>query len=542
MVSARRARGWRCVLAFTLAFGCWKDAKAQSPRANPVEALRQTLVSDSDRATRGADITARVAALKSLNDLHHALFLREWRDHHPDPEVALVDQKYRALVGKRFEQMIRPVLRSTDKGLSLRALEQLDGIAAAEPDGCDPCRLMPAVAADLAELTRRGQGEVREAAAKVLGRWHADPEVAVPALGTLLLTGATAERVAAAGSLAQVIEEAARLVAQPNNSVDVALARRNLILAARGAVPALARGVKDKDPEVRRLCLEGLTAVAQSTQSIVQAWSLAGTEKDPQAARRQAEKCIGELLPLVRQINDQEGGCLPATLNDPELQVRIAALHAVEELAMFRAEWLRQAREFSVGDDPLQQILVATLPALSRNLNDRDVNVRRSTLEVLEVLGSTARPAAANVVRSLNDPDVFVRWAAARAMGHLAPAEAATAVPALVKLLSETDSGLRLTAVAALERYGPAAKDAAPALVIRLRSQDNDLRRGVVRALGSIAMDSETASRGLNEALKDPSEIVRKSAGEALERLQAQRKDPGGLLSYHRPPIQSGDR
>jgi HEAT repeat protein len=439
-------------------------------------------------------------------------------------------------VGKRFEQMIRPILRSTDKALSLRALEQLDGIAAAEPEGCDPCRLMPALAGDLAELTRRGQGEVREAAAKVLGRWHAEPEIAVPALGTLLLIGTTAERVTAAGGLVQVIEEAGRLAGQPNNSADKAQARRNLILAARGAVPVLARGIKDKDPEVRRSCLEGLTAVARCSHGIVQAWNVDGADANPEAARRQAEKCLAELLPLVRQLNDLET-CLPAALNDAELPVRIGALHAVEELATLRSEWLRHAKEFAAGDDPLQQNFGATLPALSRNLVDRDVNVRRSTLEVLEVLGSTARPAAPNIVRSLNDPDLFVRWAAARALGRLAPAEAATAVPAVVRLLGESDPGIRLTAVAALERYGPAAKDAVPALLVRLRIQDAELRAVVVRALGSIANDSEAASRGLNEALKDPSEMVRKSASEALERLQAKRKEAGGLLSYHRPPL-----
>jgi hypothetical protein len=35
--------------------------------------------------------------------------------------------------------------------------------------------------------------------------------------------------------------------------------------------------------------------------------------------------------------------------------------------------------------------------------------------------------------------------------------------------------------------------------------------------------------------------MVRKSASEALERLQAKRKEAGGLLSYHRPPLPAND-
>src|SRR5947209_1361851 len=108
MLSARRTRGWRMCLALTVALGWLTGAQAQAPRVDPVEALRRALLSEKDRSSRGAELTAKVAALKSLNDFHRALFLNEWRDHYPDPEVAIVDQKYRAMVGNRFEQTIRP--------------------------------------------------------------------------------------------------------------------------------------------------------------------------------------------------------------------------------------------------------------------------------------------------------------------------------------------------------------------------------------------------------------------------------------------------
>lgn len=539
MLAARRARGWQTSLALILALGCFNRAPAQGSRADPVEALRQALQSEKERSSRGAELTAKVAALKSLNDLHRALFLTEWRDHHPDPEVAIVDQKYRAQVGKRFEQTIRPILKSNDKALCMRALEQLDAVATAQPEGCDPCRFMPALAGDLADLTRHGSTGIREMAAKVLGRWHADPEVAVPALGTLLLVGTLSERVTAAGSLTQVIEEANRLANQPNATMDKAVAERNLVLAARGAVPALARGIKDKETEVRHLSLVGLTAIARCSHGLVQSWDLSEENENPEKTRAQMERNFANLLPLVLQLGDQ-GKTLPFALGDPESEIKSDALQVIEELATLRLEWARRAKGFSVPEDPLRDSLNVNLPALARNLGDRQVTIRRKALETLEFMGTAARASAPNVVRSLNDPDPFVRWAAARTLGKFAPAESATAIPGLIKLLNETDPGIRVTAITSLERYGPAAKDSVPALVIKTRADDAEIRACAIRALAAIAADSQTVADCVHLALKDPVESVRQSARDAAARLQQAAKEPGGMLSFHKPAVAPG--
>jgi len=540
MLAARLGRGWLIGMALVAAIGRLSPAPAQGLRGDQVEALRQALISEKDRSSRGVELTSKVAALKSMNDLHRALFLAEWRDHHPDPEVAIVDQKYRALVGKRFEQTIRPVLKSTDKALCMRSLEQLDAVATAQPEGCDPCKFMPALAGDLADLTRHGSTGVREMAAKVLGRWHADPEVAVPALGTLLVVGALSERVTAAGSLTQVIEEAYRLANQDNAKMDKAAARRNLILSARGAIPALARGIKDKEPEVRHLSLVGMTAIGRCCHGLVQAWDLTETDENPDKTRTQLEKNFAELLPLILQLGDQ---CkiLPFALGDPELEIRLDALQVIEETATLRLEWARRAQGVSVPEDPLRDSLNVDLPALARNLGDHQVTIRRKTLEVLELMGSAARASAPNVVRSLNDPDPFVRWAAARTLGKFAPAESATAIPGLIKLLNETDTGIRMTAVTSLERYGPAAKHAVPALVIKTRAEDAEMRACGIRALAAIAADSQTVAGCVQDALKDPVELVRQSAREAAARLRQAAQETGGMLSFHKPPVEPND-
>src|SRR5262249_48340571 len=139
------------------------------------------------------------------------------------------------------------------------------------------------------------------------------------------------------------------------------------------------------------------------------------------------------------------------------------------------------------------------------------------------------------------DPDPFVRWAAARTVGKLAPAESATGIPGLIKLLNETDTGIRVTAITSLERYGPAAKEAVPALVIKTRADDAEMRSCAIRALAAIAADSQTVAGCVQDALKDPVELVRQSAREAAAKLRQAAQENGGMLSFHKPPVELND-
>src|SRR5262249_32944651 len=160
---------------------------------------------------------------------------------------------------------------------------------------------------------------------------------------------------------------------------DKAAARQNLILSARGAIPALARGTKDKEPEVRHLSLVGLTAIGRCCHGLIQAWDPAEAAENLEDARAQTEKNFAELLPLVHQLGDQ---CktLPFALADAKLDIRSDALQVIEELATLRLEWGRRANGASIPEDPLRDSLNIDLPALARNLGDRQVTIRRKTL------------------------------------------------------------------------------------------------------------------------------------------------------------------
>jgi len=251
---------------------------------------------------------------------------------------AIVDQTYRAL-GEGDRAMSRQVLSSHRQSLDLALWNRGTGLHGRQPDGCDPCGHADSCCR-FGELQVRGQGEgeeVREAAAKVLGRWLQTRNCRARSGDAALTAFATAERVT--GRRADWLKqsrEPGRLVGQPNNYVDAALARRNLILGrARSQSLHGIAASKIKIQSAAHLCLEGLTpSIAKSSEQASCRLEFAGAErkipKQPDGKRKNelANSC------MVRQ--KLRPRRLPAlALNDPNLQVRIAELHAVEEIGGF---------------------------------------------------------------------------------------------------------------------------------------------------------------------------------------------------------------
>ena len=62
----------------------------------------------------------------------------------------------------------------------------------------------------------------------------------------------------------------------------------------------------------------------------------------------------------------------------------------------------------------------------------------------------------------------------------------AKAVPALAKCLDDENGDVRATAVVALERCGPTAKDAVPALTKAAKEGDEKTRAAAAKALAQI--------------------------------------------------------
>jgi hypothetical protein len=132
-------------------------------------------------------------------------------------------------------------------------------------------------------------------------------------------------------------------------------------------------------------------------------------------------------------------------------------------------------------------------PALQSGLTGADVQVRRNVALYLALKGASyvkpaplnLKPFLAQLVVALHDSDTRVKELAAQALGHVG-ADAAVAVPDLIRLLEDPGEGVRNSACIGLAGIGPAARDALPALRRALSDPIDNVRRFAQRAIEKI--------------------------------------------------------
>jgi HEAT repeat protein len=178
---------------------------------------------------------------------------------------------------------------------------------------------------------------------------------------------------------------------------------------------------------------------------------------------------------IVRQLRD-----LPTPL--PAIARSDGSIDPVEQR---RHELYRQL--LLLGND--------ALPALSSELLDADVRLRRNVALVLNALAGgwfdrswaemNIRPCLPALMKALGDNDASVRAWSAQAIGYIGP-DAEEAVPALIALLRNQDVGSRNSAAIALRTIGPEAKSALPALREALSDPNEDVRRFAAVAIEKI--------------------------------------------------------
>jgi len=213
-----------------------------------------------------------------------------------------------------------------------------------------------------------------------------------------------------------------------------------------------------------------------------------------------------------------------------------------EEARLERAEGIRYAAAGTTrlqpfrlpeGQDPVLQGLQRAIRALAQALNDPRVDVRLAAVEALETLGDDAAPAAPMLTWAMTDPDRFVRWAAARTVGRMSPDKLniPDVVRNLIRMVDDPDLDLRVMAAESLDRLGPPAKAAVPALARATGKGDAEIRRAAIRALTGIGTDAAPAIPDIAAALKFSDVRVRRAAAEALSQFGALAKPAESDLS-----------
>jgi HEAT repeat protein len=136
----------------------------------------------------------------------------------------------------------------------------------------------------------------------------------------------------------------------------------------------------------------------------------------------------------------------------------------------------------------------AALPALIRNLESEDLEVRRTTAWALMITKAKGKPAVPALVKCLKDPDGKLKQNAAVALREIAE-EPDMVVPALMANLNDPDLKVRSITAIALSGFGEKAKAAVPTILKLLEeNKDDELTAGgLYNALAKI--DPEAAEK-----------------------------------------------
>lgn len=528
-------------------------AAEPAPQRSPVEGLRQALVvpvanplDKADLEFRRVRLTKRVQALAGA-DLGPALRLQEWRDEDRDDAVAAIDKAIRESVLKRFTTYLRDALRMgavTDRRAALTLLGESGFIRVG---GKGPT-VGSTLAADAIPLLKHQDESLCRSAARALGRILPPPKESAAALGELLSADDVARRRAAAEGLASWSQTIAEGSGRPS---DANAPPSDLVRAAAAVVPVAGRGTADADPQVRRLSLEVIRRAGTLLNDLVldlEDWqqlqrqqrqgdqtdfSLVPDRKPGPAELAQIEayvKAVKEeraMLAPLEQVLAAAMANVGRSLANPDAAISRAACEALEAIPPGRRRLVSKAATITAfakdppAEDPLGPELRKLVPALAALTSDKEVTVRLAALYALEELEEDAAQAVDALIKALQDTDPFVRWAAVRVLGKMAPKAAAAAVPGLASVLADENGDVRVTAAAALERYGREAKAAVPALAKAAGGDEAEMSLLAIRALSAIGPEAAPAVPALAKALSAPAATVRVQAAQVLGRLGA---------------------
>jgi HEAT repeat protein len=520
---------------------------------------------------------------------------------HGDPSV-------RARAAEALEQM-GPEGRTAVPALVAR-LRDKD----ARVRGAAACALMAlapdaeaAIPALIAALGSEDEA-VRFWAAGALGRIGAKAKAAVPALAAALGSPEETLRRQAVMALGGIGPEAKSAIPQLGVAINDEewkvryAATSALVRIGEPALPALREALRDEETVDRGWVFLALRRLgAPAVPVLVEAL------RGPEDRRERALYSLGEIGPdakaavaaLLRYLKTEQGptrlsaaaslwriarhraalDALRKALADKDWDVRFAAAETAAELGVegkYAAPVLAEAlgRDRFTRESALHGLFRsrdarAAVPAVVQLLERKHAEDRASAAQLLGWIGSADGVDA--LVRALQDEDVNVREAGARALGMIGP-KAKAAVPGLVALSTKEADPARVAAAEALWRIGKrkgvlpglvvalngddfaavqaakflgslgaAAKEAVPALIAALEREDSlgIVRAASARALGNIGPPARAAVPALTRLLSSVPSNARLAAAEALWRIQ---REPKVVRVLCRAILESGSR
>jgi HEAT repeat protein len=516
---------------------------------------------------RRQELTTRIKALRTINELYRALLLSGWRD---DPKTRILldinpkrnaneiklwdlDRDMHTRVKDRLVAALRFGMEQPTTRLAVATFIGEMGSAVRTSATVEPFGLTRSLAPELARLTRDPQAAVRLAAARALGKINPEPQEALPALQRLLAEKDVGPRRAAAEALPELV--ATVVDVQRKTQKEPGTLSEDVLKTTEEVAKVAARAAADADAVVRRAALNAIKLSAAVLENQIPADPAdflkvrlgldpfpkylfaqptpqdSDLAKEIQAAAAKLRRELAVYRPLTLVLAEL-GPTLASRVQGQDARARLYSLEAFENMASDRRRLRRlqqsippldpPLKDASLTDDPLLPALLAGRKVIETGLADSDPQIRLRAVEFLEELDEEARPTLHLLTRALGDPDTFVRWAAARTMAHVAPAEPGVAVPALARALGDPDPDARTAVAYALERYRQAAGEAVPALTRATQLGDAEARVAAIQALPLVVNGGAAeAVEALAGILKDKDVRIRRAAAEALGNIRS---------------------
>ena len=280
---------------------------------------------------------------------------------------------------------------------------------------------------------------------------------------------------------------------------------------AVAAIPHLSTALAAAQPKTRLTALRGYQTIATVLSEVFAFESNPGRDFLPEEPKTKVSRWE-PLEPLLKKL-DAELPKFDRVLNDPDPATRLTAVQVVETFANARRGAINaDAAAAGFGGEGFK----ALVAPLSARLTDADPKIRLAAVEALEPLGAGI-VAPGVLIPATSDPDLYVRWAAVRGLGRLAPAKeggagSAEAVAALANRANDPDVDLRSAALLALQRYGSVAKAAGPEIVRAATTGDVETRIIAMRTLVALKLEPGIAVPALIDALDDDLRLAKQAA------------------------------
>jgi HEAT repeat protein len=288
-------------------------------------------------------------------------------------------------------------------------------------------------------------------------------------------------------------------------------------------VPVLIDRLRDKNSFVRFTAIRALKRIGPAAHF---------AEPDIMRALDDKESLVRQTavaaLLSVRRTYRQEDPPLVRALNHIDPEVSIAARRALEAMVSKDEAKLSkylQDTNPKVRDGTVQVLKArgkASVSLLIKLMSDKDRLIRIGAAKALDGMGPAASKAIPALLKAATNVQEggFVRASSIKALGGIGKGAIRNeqVLPALKKLLMDTNGSIHTAAAEALGKIGPAGFTV---LIDVLKNGDKWVRFHTAETLGLMGPAAKDAVPALVDLLKDKDQDVRDAAKEALKKIQA---------------------